>query len=215
MRAAASGGPITDGLSVWFKLDEGSGTVVSDSSANSYTGVLSGDVSWGSGPPVHVACAGSNGQIETDFVFAGTAALSVAWKFRTTSTASENDAGFVCGGQVATAQQLLLNLENGQFWGRFGGNTISSFLASYNDGNWHSAVFTKPLNGTVSNCIVYIDGSAISLSTSGSSTLNFVTTLPMRLFRRSNSMEADLYDVRVYDRVLSASEAAAIHAGDY
>jgi hypothetical protein len=42
-----------------------------------------------------------------------------------------------------------------------------------------------------------------------------VTTLPMRLFRRSNSMEADLYDVRVYDRVLSASEAAAIHAGDY
>jgi hypothetical protein len=200
----------------WFKLDEGANTSVSDSSGNGYTGTISGDVSWGSSPPaVHLVCGGVNGQVETDFVFAGTAALSVTWRFRTTSTAAEDDAGFICGGEVATARQLLLNLENGKFWGRFGGNTISSALSSYNDGNWHSAVFTKPLNGKSSDCVVYIDGGAISLNSTGSATLDFVTVLSLRLFRRSNSMQADMYDVRVYDRVLSAAEALTIHNGDY
>ncbi|XVQ83858.1 glycoside hydrolase family 43 protein [Microbispora siamensis] len=64
-----------EGLALWYKLDETSGTVASDSSGNGRNGTLNGDASWGDG----LRLGGTNGYVKVpDNLMRGMTSITVA-----------------------------------------------------------------------------------------------------------------------------------------
>lgn len=96
----------------------------------------------------------------------------------------------------------------------------------YGTGDWEHHVITYPASGVASNLIAYLDGAqCASKSTTSSTTTAFDSLVADLNFCLGAEVDPDgtirytskidFSDVRIYNKVLSASEAADIAAGDW
>lgn len=199
------------GLVGWWKMDEGSGMIVKDSSSSGANGTISGAV-WGSDGLVF----SGNGKIAcgTAASLNGTTSFSAcAWvKVPTThitqmviiqqrGPASSNTNGF--NGQY----QLRVNADGKPaFWVFGNGATQFNFDATttIHDNLWHHVLAVR--DGTEGR--IYIDG-AISGSASGT-LRSLVSNIPvfMGCDARDNHQffSGSLKDVRIFDQALSDEE---------
>jgi hypothetical protein len=215
--ALAASGPI----GVW-KLDEGHGTTVADSSGNGNNGVLSGGVSWVAGVfGPGLAFDGQSGQVKV----ADNAALEPA----DTVTVS---AWFKNDGSPGSYRYILAKGTRGctaASYGLYTGpNGGLQFYVSRQrgavytrspdagqgiwDGQWHLAVGTY--DG--SNVRLYIDGVQVGSGTAWSGTLEYLLPSSNDFYIgnypgcQPRWFLGDIDDVDVWDRALSAGDVKAL-----
>ena len=213
----------TTGPTNWYKFDEASGTTATDAGTAPNAGTLTNG-------PTRVPGTVGSGALQFDGVndyvatatnlapkLGGTATLT-AW-IRTTQV---GDVKMYKSPGITGVEQA--GLDNDIFWGwiddtgRIGvmaGDTAGAKSAKpVNDGTWHLVALTRDAaSGRVQ---VYVDGvlSGEATSATGVKTTPFASL--GRIEDTSGAIDyfaGSLDDVRVYDRVLSASEVAALMPG--
>ena len=94
MQIAQAEGTITDGLQVWYKFDETSGTVAKDSSGNGFDGTLMGGAGWDQVDGQGVGLNLENGQGDAKYVDVPTDVMAdVPGDFTITTWIKVNSAG--------------------------------------------------------------------------------------------------------------------------
>jgi glucose/arabinose dehydrogenase len=213
----------TTGPVNWYKLDEPSGTAAADGGSAPNAGTLVNG-------PVRVAGVVGAGAVQFDGVndyvatatdlaprLGGTATLT-AWL----KTTQVGNVKMYKSPGIAGVEQA--GLDNDVFWGwiddagRIGvmaGDTAGAKSARpVNDGQWHLVALTRDAaSGRVQ---VYVDGAlgGEAVSATGAKTTPFASL--GRIEDTSGAIDyfaGSLDDVRVYDRVLSAAEIAALMPG--
>jgi len=216
------------GLAGYWKLDEGSGTVASDSSGHGQSGTLNGSPAWTTAglPPLSFAdpAALSFGSMDDHVggpaahLPTGSHALTVLAWIRTTATARETAFSY---GAADTAQAVSLNVNqlaaDGHLVIDFYGDCADSGVA-VNDGDWHQVGFS--LGGHSTAIVLYIDGVAYPRTLAIQPNVAAGTSFQIGRWVTSGpgdtgpySFAGDVDDVRVYDRALSAAEMARLYAG--
>lgn len=207
----------------WYKFDESSGTAVNDGGSKANAGTLMNG-------PVRVPGVVGTGAVQfdgvNDFVatasdlsprLGGTATLTAWVKTTQVGNVKMYKAPGITGVEQA-------GLDDDVFWGwiddtgRIGvmaGDTAGAKSARpVNDGQWHLVALTRDAaSGRVQ---VYVDGvlGGEAVSAAGAKTTPFASI--GRIEDTSGAVDyfaGSLDDVRVYDRVLSASEIAALMPG--
>lgn len=224
-----TGVDLTAGLVHHWKFDEGTGLMAADATARANTGTLSGgglpDWTPGGAPlPGNVSSLTFDGV--DDYValkdglapvLGGTASLS-CW-IKTTQTGDDNsyDAPGITGVEQGGGS-------NDIFWGflddagaigiRPGSGRAVKSAAPVNDNMWHHVVMTRDkVSGRIE---IYVDGK-LARADDGMQTGDKSTAFSA-LGRITDSakpyFKGQLDDVRIWNRVLSAGEAAALFAGN-
>jgi hypothetical protein len=216
--AVSNGGGVSvPGIVGWWRFDETSGGSVSDSSGNGNAGVLYNGPVWGAGKignalsfdgqddyvqvPYRSSIAPQHLTVATWFRAATFA--NVQWNATLVNQgANEWDNGYY-GMAVRTsgAPIAMLNIGGGQ------ANTYYLNAGAVSVGAWHHVAMTYD-NVTFK---IYINGAQAT-----STTINRARTassLPLIMGRRGDGgyyLKGTLDDVRIYSRVLSATEIAAL-----
>ncbi|NCT41033.1 MAG: DUF1566 domain-containing protein [Alphaproteobacteria bacterium] len=208
---------VPNGLLGHWRLDETSGTTVYDSSGNGYGGTMIGGPTsipntvigngrnFGNGDRIDITHGGALDNLN-QFTIS-------AWVFR------ENNGAGAQGRIMAMPGNFMLSLWNNSIrftasrWsGNEGGWRNGADLPS---GQWHHYVVTYDYSSTTNIPNVYFNGEPYNLSrtsaptgspTNVSSTLNLGND-PSGLWLRNT-----LDDVRIYNRIISPDEVAAIYA---
>ncbi|RKT79609.1 concanavalin A-like lectin/glucanase superfamily protein [Terracoccus luteus] len=208
---------------IWYRLDELTGTAATDSStAGTRTGTYQGSPTKG----VPTACPRDTGYAvtfngSTDYVSYTTAlstplTYSAELWFRTTTNRGGLLVGFGASptGLSTDVDRILYLTNSGQVV--FGVNTaLKNAITSpgtYRDGAWHHVMATAGLNGLR----LYVDGTQVA---SSALTLSVTFTGAMRVgfdnlagwpsAPTSNFLAATLDEVAVYNKTLTAADAAA------
>jgi len=205
----------TGGLAAWWKLDDGSGSTVVDSSGNALAGALVGNPTWADGIAAGALKFDGDGDyvsIGKDPKFSITNQITVAawikvdafdkeWQtiiskgdssWRLQRNWDKGTLEFACTGLVVP----------GNRWGGIYSN------ASVNDGQWHHAAGTY--DG--SKLCLYVDGSLdVSAEVKGSIKVNDQPVLIGENAEKPKRFWNGLIDdVRVYTHGLTADEVAAL-----
>ncbi len=206
------------GLSGWWKFDEGSGTNAADSSGNGNTGTLTNGPTWTNG----VVGGALNFDGVDDYVSAngiaaggsfGNAHTITAWARVIDWTNSRTIAG--AGNTSNEYSEMNSEGNNKTFSGqtkRLSWNVITSLNTYSNDNGWH--YFALAVNDAGQVVGFYVDG--VSQGSGGLdndlSTLDrfYVGQLP---YGSANALpwSGAIDEVRVYNRVLTSAEIAAIY----
>jgi hypothetical protein len=215
----------TTDMAAWYKFEEGTGTVVGDSSGNGYDGSTSGNMTW---------VSGKVGSYAGNFVDAS--ADSVALSPGDFASLTQ---GTVCGWfkGSSTSNALLdfygtgrLQLYVGTYTGTWSDESFTigcmvsgtwTILAAYRQGHsfllddaWHHFAYTSTPNK------LYIDGVQVTLSyNTGSTSTNFffnnVTSASVcdihAFLGTDQTGQLTVDDYRIYDRVLNATEILALY----
>jgi len=200
---------ITRGLIGWWKLDETSGTFVSDSSVTGMHGSVTGGLSFDGTTGVVGNCL-NNMNFATKYIsVANNAAQNFAADF---SLCVWHRAGFTFNKNSSNAfGQFEFSSRSGAgyngFYFRTGGvadtyPTIDRSAVVY-DGNWHHCCVTR----SGSSISLYLDGVKIPV-VSGTSYYNFSTNNLAMTLRSSLSLD----DPRMYNRALSDLEIASLYS---
>lgn len=167
----------------WFLQDNAASSTVADNSATADAGATS-DASNTSthsatGPNSWLTKAlsfGSGWYINSLLVpVSGTAAWTVRCRFKTTSAAGSLSNYILSWGDAVAGKQFNISVESGVLWSRNSSNTASG-SSGKNDGNWHNWTLKKPAGVGVSGLVSRCDKSSVSLTTSGSDSINLATT---------------------------------------
>lgn len=220
-------GDTTTGLVGWWKMDDGSGTSVADSSSNGYTGTLNG-----SPTPVWAAAGKINGALQFDgssgqsvnfgnpsFSFDVNTPFSIsAWVYRTSDTTA--DYIFTRGNGVP-GYSLELDRPSGcdgcvVF--RLGATTthsaVYSTVSSVTTGVWHHIVASYDGSGSCgsADAHIYIDGQdATGFCAGGNPAGTMVPNGNASVGTGSAGTNMIVDDLRIYNRVLSATDVAALY----
>lgn len=172
---AYKNGVIADSPFAYYRLNEASGTTVTDFSNNARSAKYSTKGITYSAPTAltrdtadkSITLNGSQGTITGSTATAGPQALSLEIWFKTTTTTGGKLIGFNAGTATSTTADRVLYMTNtGKIM--FGIDTATAKTIqtplSYNDGKWHMAVAT--LSGM--NASLYIDGALVSSGTTTS-----------------------------------------------
>lgn len=211
---------LTDNIEAYWKLDAASGDE-SDSSGNGRTltnaydpGTTTGKIN---GARVFVP-ASSQYFIQAYDGVTGAAARSVQVWFKTTSAGGANtNCVFGHGSSAGAGLQWLCNIESGVIWVRCAGGNTASAGTGYNDGNWHHLVITFTASGNVTNIAIYVDGSSLSVTTTGTTALN--TTATDFYIGNSSSggitttFSGTLDEFGLWSRALTSDEVTSLYNG--
>ncbi|MDF2268524.1 family 43 glycosylhydrolase [Streptomyces coacervatus] len=216
--AEASG--LTDGLALWYKLDAGSGTTVSDTSGNGRDGTVNGTADW-SASGQGLAFNGSDTYIKVpDDVMKGMDSITVSLDVLIDSAQSTpyflygfgNSSGSSGNGYLFTT-----------------GNSLRTSVAT---GNWSTEQTTKPSDShnltravwkhlaytqTGNTGVLYEDGVEVGRNTSvtitpgaigsGTTTANYIGR---SVYSGDKLFKGRIRDFRVYDRALAGSEVGQL-----
>ena len=202
--ATASG--LLSGLVGWWKLDDGSGTSAADSSGNGYTGTLNGGVTWINGKVNGaITTDGSTGYVSTPAI-GPFYDLSIAfWAKTVVNTANLNPVN------ISVYIACFMDSSNGGHMscGSAGTTDVTS-TSVISDGNWHHFVFTSSATGPTEH--LYVDG-VLQASGVVAPYWNSTPQSPSIGQRGGGGsfFNGSIDDVRLYNRVLSAAEAAQIY----
>src|SRR6185312_4948061 len=216
--ALAASGPV----GIW-KLDEGSGTTVSDSSGNGNNGVMSGGVSWVPGVFGSSGLAFGPGEVKVNDNNALEPAASVTVSAWVRSARSPGAFRYIvakgANGCIAASYGLYSGPSGGlQFYVSKGRG--STFARSRDagqttwDGQWHLAVGTY--DGTTIR--LYIDGNQVGSGTAWSGSLEYLLPDSNDFYIGNypgcsdHNFLGDIDDVMVWNRTLTASDVAGLLA---
>jgi hypothetical protein len=209
--ATLTGGAVTNGLVLYWKFDEGSGTVAADSSGSGNTGTLVNQdaSSWVAGRfGAAVSFNGWNQYVfDTNLVNAisGDMTLSCWVKFPNTSGAALDLTDSASPGLQVREDGTLGRLG----WVNSGGPSTSLYTtwSLHLDGQWHHVAYVR--QGT--NYSMYVDDRYVG-SSSGT------VMAYKRLLAGKNSSDTywvgKMDDLRIYNRALSWGEVGSIEAGE-
>jgi PKD repeat protein len=163
-----------DAPSVYYRVDETTGSVATDQSGNVNSGNYAGGFTLGVSSPVTatgsaVTFNGTTGTLASSVLGAAPAVYSEEVWFKTTSTTGGKLIGFGSSrsGSSSTHDRNLYMLGNGKLvFGTKTGTTINAATSSssYNDGKWHYAAATQGPSGMA----LYVDG--VSVATNSATT---------------------------------------------
>ena len=195
--SAASAAANTDGLMLWYKLDETSGSVATDSSGNGKNGTVNGTASWTGGDGL--TFDGSSTYVKVpDNIMSGLASISVSFD------------AFIDANQ-ATPYFLYGFGNTDSSTGNW--TTEQNIRASSSDvldrGVWKTVTYTQ--TGTTGT--LYEDGVAVATNTAvtikpgdvggGTTTADYIGK---SVYAGDNLFKGKIKDFRVYNRALSADE---------
>jgi hypothetical protein len=210
---------VTTGLVLRYDLSQTSGTAVTDTSGKGRDGVLQGDASWS--PDGGLVLGGTNGHVKLpDNVLAGLSQITVSadvyidpaqatpymiWAMGNT------DAGGVGNGYLfATGNAYRTAIATGN-WSTE--QTVES-SSSVPRGVWASISYTLGADGVATE---YLNGAKVATKTGvtitpgsiggGTTTANY---LGRSVYNADARLRGKVKNFRIYDRALSASEAAGI-----
>ncbi len=208
---------INDGLVAYWKLDEATGTTAADASGYGNTGTLSATApTWiTSGlPGLNFSdAAGLSFNGSTNYVSLGTnglpavnAAQTISLWAKLSSTSGQQNLVVLENGSSAAVQ---IEINNGNFGAyNWGGGTLVATTAP-STGVWHHIVYTYDGAG---HQTLYIDGTATTASVTNQT--GTVTSAYFGTYAPNNQMfNGSLDDVRIYNRVLAATEVDALASG--
>lgn len=171
-------------LQVFYKIDEGTGTAIADSSGNGYNGTTSGSPVWSinyDGTLPALVFDGTDDHIvpnsNVPFTFERTSPFSItAWIKVPSEALTRAIAGKLQSGSpfrgwmfyVTDSGQLRLHLTS--TWST---NVIAKYTtATVTDDTWHHVAFTYSGSSLASGVKFYIDGAEATLTTTVYDTLN-------------------------------------------
>lgn len=207
---------LTDGLALWYKLDGGSGTTVSDASGNGRDGTVSGTADW-SASGQGLAFNGSDTFIKVpDDVMKGMDSITVSLDVLVDS--AQSTPYFLYGFGNSSGG-------NGNGYLFTTGNSLRTSVAT---GNWSTEQTTKPNDShnltravwkhlaytqTGTTGVLYEDGVEVGRNTSvtitpgaigsGTTTANYIGK---SVYSGDKLFKGRIRDFRVYDRALAGSE---------
>jgi hypothetical protein len=204
------------GLVGWWRFDEGSGTIASDSSGNGNNGTLQGS-------PLPNWVAGKYGDALS---FDGTNDYVAAPSSSSLSSIGAGDFTLAAWFQATVGQpvntKLLSNSNPNTGYGFVfylgGGGTLGLYLSNSGgrnwyggvtnliDGTWHYGVITR--SGTTIS--TYVDGSLVNTQTD--TVGNVATTSPLIIgswFGTTDFFKGAIDEAQIYNRALSAAEIQA------
>ena len=156
--------PLDRGLQLEFRLDRNTGMIVPDYSGYNRHGIFTGSPSptWTTtdrGPAVAFTADNACAVIATGYKgLLGQAAHSSECVFRTTDTTGESLYGWGSNTNGIPGTTWMVNCENGTIWIRTWSGRVASWAGSWNDGELHHLIITKPAAGNLSDAKVYVDG---------------------------------------------------------
>lgn len=239
MQIAQAEGTITDGLQVWYKFDETSGTVAKDSSGNGFDGTLMGGAGWDQVDGQGVGLNLENGQGDAKYVDVPTDVMAdVPGDFTITTWIKVNSAGVwsriidygttTSNVMMWTANSYFFKMDNDDAKGidppRNG--TVPGFMVGcpasvlwpegYSAPRWQYATITRKGNTTT----LWVDG--IRWASREYTSNNPRTSDDYKFYIGKSLWAADPYpnmnmrDFRIYNRALSINEINQLMLeGDY
>ena len=216
---------IGSGMVAHWKMDDGSGTVVSDDTSNGFDGTLTGGVWLGSGGVIDGALE-FNGSVSNDTVSIPGGLFNTVsdeitismWVYGDSAEQPRSDAVFVAK-DLNGARLFGIHLpwsDGNVYWdaGNSTGYDRIRKLATPADyeGQWNHWVFTKDaVSGTMG---IYLNGVLWHSSASGSTKSMTTTVASARLGSDVGALYYDgsLDDVRIYNTALNSTEIAALYS---
>lgn len=217
---------VTSGLIGWWRIDEGTGAFINDSSGFGSHGLINSIINWTPGylgKTVEFVNTGTNYINITPYVSnfnqLSQASFSVAFWFRITASAGSQQA-FLSLYESTTANKFLTilrrptsfaggiyaNMITFAFWGNDGHSTTA-----ITDNKWHYFAGTFAYNGLTGTRRIYIDGNLESTEP-GINPLNFTpNTFRLANFDASNGLDGCINDMRIYNRALTAGEVSTLY----
>jgi hypothetical protein len=186
-----------------------------DSSGHDRTGTLVGDATFAPGLNGQALSLDGSGDYMTvdgyTGIVGGNPFTIAAW---VTSTAT-NDRTMVCWGTNTGRQRVDFRLFQGRLRVEHGSGNLQgdTVLA---DGEWHHVALVVGPNAAIQqpDTVLYLDGKNDSQATTSTSTFDIVANVPVTIGQRRTSNDraflGRLDEVRIYDRVLTADEIAAL-----
>ncbi|MFD6091826.1 family 43 glycosylhydrolase [Oerskovia sp. NPDC060338] len=220
--AAAIPTPTTDGLKLWYKLDELSGTVAHDASGSGHDGTLVGGGDWTDGQGL--TFGGSSYVDLPDDLLAGYSAVTVSADVWVDTTLSGNyffyNLGNTAVGSPQSGNGYLFSSGNANYRASVSNaawsaeqNTAKSPSAALARGVWKTVTYTQGA-GTGR---LYEDGAQVGVNTAvthtpgsignGKTTANY---LGKSAYAADNLFKGRIKDFRLYDRALTAAEVADV-----
>lgn len=224
---------ITTGLVGWWKLDEGSGSTTADSSGNGHTGTLQSSPTWISGKigPYALSFVSASDQDVTmgNVLDMTTSSFSVSvWAKFTTQTAANNFPSFVSKtyDNAGRGYNFVVDTNAGgtsnDVFAHIADTTDLAVQSSetptrLDDNNWHQYVMV--VDRTAQFLYFYVDNTIIGSPVSTASLGSLSSTASLVFAARGaggggigNWLDGSVDDVRIYNRILTASDVAELYA---
>ncbi|MHC4677552.1 MAG: LamG-like jellyroll fold domain-containing protein [Planctomycetota bacterium] len=200
------------GLIGWYKLDEGSGTIVNDSSGLGNHGFFGpeGDPQWVVGiRGGALDLDGNDDYVNVNSLVDDIAAvrdISVAAWIKTTQTGDGN----VIGGNHGNSHDFIFGVINGNVLSE--SDTLNEYPPKVNDDQWHHIAYVR--DGTTA-AYIYTDGVLVGTETpSGEPWLEDAWSIGQEYDPNpSDEFDGIVDDVQFYNRPLSAAEVVLVMVG--
>lgn len=202
----------------WWKLDETSGTVATDSTGNLHDGLTLNGPTWAAGKIGNALnLDGSNDSVQLPNALASTAAGSVSMWVKTNNNFTNLAhlfymSAYFYGNGGGSEPELHLNFtssEKLQFFIEGGTTDVSiTSAASYADNAWHHVAATWDINGSA---FLFVDGAQVGSAVHDAS--NFTDSERTNLGRpalSTNYYKGLIDDVRLYNVAINAAQIAQL-----
>ena len=194
----------------------GAGGTWFDRTPNRNHGTLTNGPTWRLGPggkQSALAFDGTNDYVEINSTVLTSGATSVAYWYSYTS------GNFYTGDLlIAAANGTFLASSDTQQVFAVRGATVSAYRDALSLGNgWNHVAFTYngAGTGTLGNYAIYVNGASVTVITAGAQGGATVSNQIAREGGAPSTYSGKLADFRIYNRALSAAEAALIYKGDF
>lgn len=216
--------PTENGLIGYWKLDDGNGSVIRDSSPNGYHGTRTGTGSVWSGsslPSLNFDNAsamrfnGSNDSVSVTHTSALTpSAITVAAWINPASLPGTNRTFAIVDKRddVGGTAGYLLELAHSsgvQFVAWYSAGVYNAYQTDLPTNSWTHVALTQ--EGT--NSVLYLNGVAVSSATNTTALTDYAT--PLRIGSGNGYFNGRIDDVRLYSRALNATEVKNLSRGAY
>jgi hypothetical protein len=196
---------ITSNLELWYRLDESSGTIANDATANHRNGTLANDPTW------------VTGQIGRGLQFVAASSQSVsftsisrtdaeAWTWAAWVDFTDTGANNTLSGDGASVNNAIIKSSNTAIIVRTGAATNRTFTVAALSTVFRHIAVTREAGGNIS---VYVDSVAsVSNPISDAGAMSFA-----RLGMRNSDLflNGTLDDVRIYSRALGQGDITALY----
>lgn len=216
-QTAGSGGELSctvvcNGLVGYWPFSEGSGTTAYDASGNGNNGLLVNGPSWTTNATGDGALSfnGTSQYVAMSNDPSGTGAATFsAWIYPTAWGAQKNIIAaqqgaleFFVGTSYPTTTGLVSLSDNG------GATKCGSPAASLALNTWYLVTATRDASG---DCTIYINGAQVSTGSSGVPVAGTALSVASRAAGAGFYFSGSIDDVRIYNRVLAASEVSSLY----